>query len=699
MKLALGFQYSGVHAGIKPNRKDLALVFSQTPCAAAACLTQNRAKAAPVLDAEARLPSDAMHAVVLNSGNANALTGSEGVQDVKRVNGIVAELLRVPPASVLSASTGVIGVRLPVHKVTNAAPELVRQLGQEPEAAAEAIMTTDTRMKMASRVLTLGGQTVTLTAICKGSGMIAPQMATMIAVVTTDCAIAPALLQQALRAAMVPSFNSLTVDNDMSTNDAVFALANGLAKNPRIEKAGPDFEAFSAALQDLCVELAREIATDGEGATKLFEVRVTGAPSDEIARDLAKAIAGSSLVKAAIFGADPNWGRILATVGARAGSQGFTTVDPYSARVVLQEMTVYDGGPRAHDAEALRARMRHPTVKAHVTLVGGQGQADAFGCDLSYDYVKINADYTSLIVQKPDGGVAKDDRLTNYSSSFKVRLLVEALSYISRFSGKRCVIKLGGEAMVKESLKRAFCNDVMLLRSAGLFPVIVHGGGPEVAKTLTRLGKDPALAEGLQLTDASDVKVLQMVLNGSVNSELVTLLNRGGGHAVGVSGTDGGLLRARKVAGEHGQDLGQVGEVTAVNKAFLEMLLQQGYLPVISPMAMGEDGHSYHLDADAVASEVASALGAHKLIYLSDAPGILEAGNIVSELSLQGLQERLTQGVLAGGMKRKAQALARALQGGVQQAHIIDGRTPHTLVAELFTDHGVGTLVSLEGTA
>jgi acetylglutamate kinase len=248
--------------------------------------------------------------------------------------------------------------------------------------------------------------------------------------------------------------------------------------------------------------------------------------------------------------------------------------------------------------------------------------------------------------------------------------------------------------MVKESLKRSFCNDVMLLRSVGLAPIIVHGGGPEVAKTLARLGHEPSLGEGLRLTDVADVKVLQMVLNGAVNTELVTLLNRSGGHAVGVSGTDGALLRARKAVGERGEDLGQVGEVTSVNKAFLELLLAQGYLPVISPMGMGADGQSYHLDADAVAAEVAAALGAHKLIYLSDAPGILEGGDVVSELSAAALSERLARGVLAGGMQRKATAALRALAGGVERAHIIDGRTPHTLVAELFTDHGVGTLIT-----
>src|SRR5262249_43005578 len=188
------------------------------------------------------------------------------------------------------------------------------------DAAAEAIMTTDTRIKMASRTLEVGGREVILTAVCKGSGMLAPQLATMIAVIATDCDIEPVLLNEALVGAMKTSFNRVTVDNDMSTNDTVFALANGLAHNPRIRERGTDLQAFTRSLTDLCEELAKEVAADGEGATKLLEVEVTGAPDEEAAGDLAKSVAGSSLVKAAIFGADPNWGRVLATLGARAGS-------------------------------------------------------------------------------------------------------------------------------------------------------------------------------------------------------------------------------------------------------------------------------------------------------------------------------------------------------------------------------------------
>jgi acetylglutamate kinase len=521
-------------------------------------------------------------------------------------------------------------------------------------------------------------------------------MATMIAVVTTDCAIAPGSLQGALRQAMGPSFNSLVIDGDMSTNDVIFALANGRAGNTPITDPGPELATFSSALTDLCTELAKEVAIDGEGATKLLEVQVSQAPTEAMARDIAKAIAASSLVKAAMFGADPNWGRVLATVGARAGSQELP-VDPYGATVRIQGVEVYTrGGPVAGAAAALKARMREPRIRVEVELHQGQAAATAWGCDLSYDYVKINADYTSLIAPAPDGSVAKDDRLTNYSPAFKRALLVEALSYISKFAGKRCVVKYGGAAMVKDSLKKSFCDDINLLRSVGLQPVVVHGGGPEITRTLEKLGGAKSeFIDGVRVTPSGDLKVVEMVLTGAVNTEIVTLLNQGRPHAVGLSGKDAGLLRARKLLAEDGRSLGQVGEITSVNKDLLELLLKQGYVPVVSPVGLGEDGQSYNINADAVAAEVALALGASKLIYLTDVAGVLENGELVSELRAADLERQLASGTISGGMKVKTQSILKALRAGVERVHVIDGRTPHSVIAELFTDRGVGTLVTL----
>lgn len=693
MKLPKGFLYAGVSAGIKPHRKDVALVTSTVPAAGAGCFTVNKAKAAPCLDAEKRLPMEGLRAVVINSGNANALTGNAGLETVQAVHASAETELQVPQGTVVSASTGVIGVRLPAEKITTAMPTLVASLREPPEDAADAILTTDTRRKMAHRVLTLDGREVRVLAIAKGSGMIAPQLATMIVVITTDCAIEASLLQHALVDAMAPSFNSLTVDDDMSTNDAVFALANGQAGNTRITTQNSDFIAFSNTLRDLCGELTRAIAADGEGATKRLETQVTGAPSALVAKDIALAITGSYLVKSALFGADPNWGRVLATVGARAGSQGYA-VNPYRARVIIHGVVVYDGGPVNHDKSLLRARMREPEVKVEVNLAEkGPGDWTAWGCDLSYDYVKINADYTSLVVETPTGGVKKDDRLSNYSPAFKVSLLVEALGYISRFRGQRCVIACGDAPMTKDSLKRTFCEDVLLLRSVGLAPLVVHGDAPEILTALDRLGAAAQFVDGERLTPASDLKVMEMVMTGSISAELVSLLNRSGGHAVGLSGKDAALLRAKKHVRGDGKDLGQIGELVGVNADYLALMLDRGYVPVISPVGIGDDGESLDLHPEDVAAGVASAVNAEKLVYLTEAPGLLDGTEVVSEFTVEALRTKVASGAFSPTDERVARAALRAATAGVKNIHILDGRVPHAIIAELFTDNGVGTLL------
>jgi len=450
------------------------------------------------------------------------------------------------------------------------------------------------------------------------------------------------------------------------------------------------------ALTDLFGEMARAMAADGEGATKLMEVAVSGAPSDDAARDVARSVASSPLVKAALFGADPNWGRVLATVGARAGSQGWP-IDPYRARVLMQGTAVYaNGGPVEFDRDAMKSRLREPRVDLRVELADGDAAATAWGCDLSYDYVKINADYSSLIVQRADGGVAKDDHVANYSPAFKRALLVEALKYIAAFSGQVAVIKYGGAAMVKDSLKVAFAEDVVLLKRVGLRPVVVHGGAQEVNRTMERLGERSEFVDGLRVTDATSLPVVEMVLSGKVNQELVSLLNARDAAAVGLSGKDGQLIKARKLVHESGRDLGHVGEVTEVNKEFLRMLLKSSYVPVISPIGLGEDGGGLSINADEVAAAVAVAVGAKKLIYLTDVPGILESapdGELIRQISGAGLRRRLEAGAITGGMRYKALAILQALDGGVERVHVLDGRVPHTVIAELFTDSGVGTLV------
>jgi acetylglutamate kinase len=696
MKVPRGFRFGGVHCGLKPQRRDLALIVSDHPASAAGVFTQNKAAAAPVQDARSRVPAEGMRAILANSGNANALTGAAGLDDVSVIRTAVADALGIQKRAVLTASTGVIGARLPAMKVVTALPVLIEQLGDHPDLAAEAILTTDTRQKMAAREVVLGGKVAVISAICKGSGMLAPQLATSLCLIVTDAAIAPIALQDALSRAVKRTLNMVTVDGEMSTNDTVYLLANGLAGNARISEPGPDLERFQAALEDLLGEMARAMAADGEGATRMLEVVVEGGPDEEIAAECARAIASSPLVKASLFGADPNWGRILATVGARAGARGWP-VDPFKARVAIQGEVVFAGGaPTDVDRELLRTKMRETRVDILVQLAAGEARAVAWGCDLTYDYVKINADYTSLIVQNADGGVAKDDRVANYSPSFKRALLAEALKYIAAFSGQVAVIKYGGAAMVKDSLKEAFAEDVTLLKKVGLKPVVVHGGAPEITHTLEKLGERSEFIDGMRVTDAQSLPVVEMVLTGKVNQELVALLNARNAGAVGLSGKDGRLLRARKADFEAGRDLGHVGEIVEVNKAFLKMLLDGGYVPVISPIGLADDGSSLSINADDVAAALAVALGAKKLLHLTDVAGILDSpdGELVRQLTSADLTRRLETGAITGGMKWKAQSILKALEGGVERVHVLDGRQPHTVIAELFTDRGVGSLVT-----
>jgi acetylglutamate kinase len=686
--LPLGFRFGAVAAGVKEagaTRKDLALVLSETGASAAGVFTVNKMCAAPIRYGAAHLPAAGIRAIVANSGNANALTGAPGIADERAMAAAVAKALGIAPDAVLTASTGAIGVRLPIERIAAAAPALVAALGDEIVPAAEAIRTTDLRTKTAFREIDVGGRTVRIAAIAKGSGMIHPQMATMLCFIATDANAAPATLQAVLAPAVEETFNTITVDGDMSTNDCVIALANGAAGGPPIEAGSPYADKLRAALTGLCGDLARAIAADGEGATKLLVVDVAGVPDREVARDLARAVAGGSLVKAGIFGGDPSWGRILAALGARIGARGLA-LDPAEVTLDIQGTRIYEHGSVVpFDKNELNARMQKAEIAVRLDLGLGAASARALGCDLSFDYVKINAEYYS----GPSEASKRPAVGTNRP------LVVEALSYIRRFGGKRAVIKYGGAAMVDPALKRSFAEEVVLLQSAGLHPVIVHGGGPEITKTLEKMGRKSEFADGQRITGAEEVRVVEMVLTGRINTEIVGLINTLGGNAIGLSGKDGRLIMAHKLAPEPGKpDLGFVGEIEAVNSGLLDLFLEKGYMPVISPVGFGVDGASYNINADVAAGEIAAACGAERLIFLTDVAGLLdENGNLVSEIRAADLEARLGR-TIKGGMHVKAQAVLHALASGVRAVHIVDGRTPHSVVAELFTDRGVGTLVT-----
>lgn len=278
----------------------------------------------------------------------------------------------------------------------------------------------------------------------------------------------------------------------------------------------------------------------------------------------------------------------------------------------------------------------------------------------------------------------------------QANVLVQALPYMQRYAGKRFVIKYGGAAMVDERLKAQVMQDIVLLRTVGIKPVLVHGGGKEVSEVMQRMGLQPRFAGGLRVTDAETMEIVEMVLAGTTNKGIVSLIHRAGGKAVGLSGKDGNLLVAKKLTPD-GKDIGYVGEVTQVNAEVLEVLSEAGYIPVISSVAIGEDGQSYNVNADHAAGAIAAALRAEKLIVLTDVPGVLanlnDPTSLISEMSIAEAEELLRNGKAESGMAPKLEACITALRGGVQRAHIIDGRQPHAILIEVFTDRGVGTMV------
>ena len=272
-------------------------------------------------------------------------------------------------------------------------------------------------------------------------------------------------------------------------------------------------------------------------------------------------------------------------------------------------------------------------------------------------------------------------------------ILIEALSYIKRFNGKIVVIKYGGAAMIDEKLKHSFAQDIVLLQSLGMLPVIVHGGGPEVSKAMERLGQEVSFIDGLRVTSSENLKVAEMVLSGTINKEIITHLNTFGGKAVGVSGKDGLLIEARKKQHDGGVDLGYVGEIESVNPELLLVLLKQGFLPVVSPIGLGKDGTTYNINADTTASRIAVSLHAYKIIFMTDVDGVLVHGKLRGQLSANEAENLIKQNVISGGMAPKIDAGLYCINNGVESAQIINGTDTHSVIAELFTDQGIGTKI------
>ncbi len=396
---AQGFLAAGINAGIKKARKDMALVYSTTPAVGAGTFTTNLVKAAPVKwGIKVTTESEFVQAVVLNSGCANACTGTEGDINNERMAKAVADALNIPVNAVYTASTGVIGKQMPIEVIENGAKLLAGELKEGNQAgllAAEAIMTTDTYSKECAVSFLAGGKEVILGGMAKGSGMIHPDMATMLGVVTTDLSISKELLQEALSENVKHTFNMISVDRDTSTNDSLLILANGLAGNETITEKNADYENFCKALSIVTTDLAKKIAADGEGATKLLEAQVIGAKTEEDAVIISKSIITSNLVKTALFGNDANWGRILCAMGYSGIDFNPDMVDLFIESTEGKLKLVENGMATNYSEELATKILAGKEIKATADLKAGNATATAWGCDLSYDYVKINADYRS----------------------------------------------------------------------------------------------------------------------------------------------------------------------------------------------------------------------------------------------------------------------------------------------------------------
>lgn len=396
-----GFKAAGIRAGIKAGKtnKDMAMLYSEVPAACAAVFTKNLVKAAPVLwDKKLVEEVGVAQAVIVNTGIANACTGDEGYEDAAQMARLTAQALGLDEKNVMVGSTGVIGFSLPMEIISAGINQLKGSLSdsrQAAEDAANAILTTDTHKKEIAHEFEIGGKKVHIGAMCKGSGMIHPNMGTMLGFITTDAAIEQPLLAKALKAAIEDTFNMVSVDGDTSTNDTVMVLANGLAGNAVISEENQDYEIFAEALKAVNTYLAKQIAADGEGATRLFQVDVIGASDTGTAKTLAKSIVTSNLTKCAIYGRDANWGRILCAMGYSGAQFDPSKVDIFISSERGKVKLVENGKAVDFDEEEATDILSPEVVIATVDIKSGEAAATAWGCDLTYDYVKINADYRS----------------------------------------------------------------------------------------------------------------------------------------------------------------------------------------------------------------------------------------------------------------------------------------------------------------
>jgi acetylglutamate kinase len=618
LHVPLGFSFGQTRCGIKQARPDLGLIVSERPASAAGTFTKNRMRAASCRRNAALLPSSHVQAVIVNSGNANAMTGDQGKLANETMASAVATALGCPPDRVLTASTGVIGVPLPSELIAEKAPAIVASATHDPMAFAAAILTTDTGTKTASTELHIDGVgTVRVLGIAKGSGMIHPDMATTLAFVCTDAAIESADLQRMLDAAIGDTFNAITVDGDSSTNDMTLVLANGTS-GVTIEP--PLREVFHKALREVLLDLAKQVAADGEGATRLLEVTVSGAPSPATARRIARAVCRSSLVKCSAFSGHPEWGRVAMAIGQAAADLELD-LEPSRVTIAAQGIEVYDGtgpSPSANMAE-LRQRLRRPHLCWDIDLHAGDDRFTAYGCDLTYDYVRINADEAKQIAVSRAGAVTRNLTLAAYSPRLKQQLLVEGLAYVRRFTGLRALIYLPARANVRSGLTASLAKDLELCLDAGLRPVAV-------------------------VPNEASARLIQ----------------------------------------DHLDDAGHRSVLLAFDPVSISRELDRGRLSIIVQPSPAPD----------LIVELALKLGIHKLIALANDQGLRDAHGLVNRLAPETLIAGLDRGRFDASDPDVLVLARHAATRGIPALHILDARVPHAVVGELFTDEGVGTLIT-----
>ncbi|WP_275296875.1 bifunctional glutamate N-acetyltransferase/amino-acid acetyltransferase ArgJ [Mycolicibacterium sp. CBMA 361] len=617
-----GFRAAGIAAGIKASGKpDLALVFNEGPdLSAAGVFTRNKVRAAPVQWSEQVLTTGRLRSVILNSGGANACTGPGGFQDTHQTAEAVAAALsdwgtETGAIEVAVCSTGLIGDRLPMDKVLAGVTEIVHEMAgglSGGDEAARAIMTTDTVPK---QVALHHPDKWTVGAMAKGAGMMAPSLATMLVVITTDAVADTEALKLALKNAAAKTFDRLDIDGSCSTNDTVLLLSSGASE------IRPSQSELDDAVFTVCDDLCAQLQGDAEGVTKRIAITVKGAASEDDALVAARALARDSLVKTALFGSDPNWGRVLAAVGI---------------------------APVELEADRISVSFNGSAV-----CIDGAGAPGARDVDLS----------------GPDIEVIVDLAVGEHEATIRTT-----------------------------ELKAAFAADMVFLRNCGIQPVVVHGGGPQISAMLKRLGIQGDFKGGFRVTTPEVLEIARMVLFGQVGRELVGLINAHGPYAVGITGEDAHLFTAvRRSVTVDGvlTDIGLVGDVEHVNTDAVLDLIAAGRIPVVSTIAPDADGVVHNINADTAAAALAEALGAEKLLMLTDVEGLYtdwpDRTSLVTEIDTAALEQLLPR--LESGMVPKIEACLRAVQNGVPSAHVIDGRVEHCVLVELFTDEGTGTKV------